>query len=201
MRPRRRVGRGQLAVRPRRRRVRAGLERRDAAGDAALRALAAVPGQELTYTCAPPGSGPRLALDRDADGELDGDDNCPALAPGGQADGDGDGLGAACDNCAAVPNAAQTDRGGWGPGSLADGRGDACQCGDSSDDGVVTQADVDALRGFLIGSGELASPAKCNLVGAPGSGPGSCDLADSVALQRRLAGALLPLDLEICTPD
>jgi hypothetical protein len=30
--------------------------------DGALRALAAVPGQEVTYTCVPPGSGSRIAL-------------------------------------------------------------------------------------------------------------------------------------------
>ncbi|HKQ76250.1 MAG TPA: hypothetical protein VJ810_21325 [Blastocatellia bacterium] len=30
--------------------------------DGALRALASTPGQEVTYTCAPPGSGPRIAL-------------------------------------------------------------------------------------------------------------------------------------------
>jgi hypothetical protein len=30
--------------------------------DGALRALAATPGQEVTYTCAPPGSGSRIAL-------------------------------------------------------------------------------------------------------------------------------------------
>jgi hypothetical protein len=29
--------------------------------DSALRALAAVAGQEVTYTCAPPGSGARIA--------------------------------------------------------------------------------------------------------------------------------------------
>jgi hypothetical protein len=31
--------------------------------DAAVRALASVPGQEVTYTCAPPGSGQRIAFD------------------------------------------------------------------------------------------------------------------------------------------
>jgi DNA-binding beta-propeller fold protein YncE len=35
-----------------------------ALSDGALRALAAVPGQEVTYTCAPPGSGARLAATR-----------------------------------------------------------------------------------------------------------------------------------------
>jgi len=36
--------------------------------DVALRALAATAGQELTYTCTPPGSGVRIGLDRDGDG-------------------------------------------------------------------------------------------------------------------------------------
>jgi DNA-binding beta-propeller fold protein YncE len=38
---------------------------------AALRALAGVPGQELTYTCVPPGSGTRIGVDRDEDGLFD----------------------------------------------------------------------------------------------------------------------------------
>jgi YVTN family beta-propeller protein len=42
--------------------------------EAALRALAATPGQELTYTCVPPGSGLRAGVDRDEDGFLDGDE-------------------------------------------------------------------------------------------------------------------------------
>jgi len=51
-------------------------------GDAALRAFASAPGQELTYTCVPPGSGVRIGIDRDEDGIRDGDEggaagNCP----------------------------------------------------------------------------------------------------------------------------
>jgi len=42
--------------------------------DAALRALAAADGQALTYTCAPPGEGTRLGLDRDGDGFFDRDE-------------------------------------------------------------------------------------------------------------------------------
>jgi DNA-binding beta-propeller fold protein YncE len=44
--------------------------------DASLRAFAASEqlGREVTYTCTPPGSGVRLAIDRDADGFLDGDE-------------------------------------------------------------------------------------------------------------------------------
>ncbi len=43
--------------------------------DSELRAIAAVPGQALTYTCVPFGSGERIALDRELDGVLDGDQN------------------------------------------------------------------------------------------------------------------------------
>jgi len=39
--------------------------------DAQLRALAATAGQELTYTCVPPGSGTRAGIDRDLDGFYD----------------------------------------------------------------------------------------------------------------------------------
>jgi hypothetical protein len=42
--------------------------------DAALRLLATLFGVELTYTCAPPGAGERIGVDRDLDGHLDGDE-------------------------------------------------------------------------------------------------------------------------------
>src|SRR5206468_212332 len=42
--------------------------------DAALRAVAASAGQELTYTCVPPGSGVRVGVDRDEDGYFDRDE-------------------------------------------------------------------------------------------------------------------------------
>ncbi|MDP6579412.1 MAG: hypothetical protein QF681_02055, partial [Vicinamibacterales bacterium] len=41
--------------------------------DAAVRALAITEGP-LTYTCAPPGSGRRMGIDRDLDGVLDGNE-------------------------------------------------------------------------------------------------------------------------------
>ncbi len=46
----------------------------DAIPDTLLRWLVALPGSALTYTCAPPGSGERMGVDRDLDGHLDGDE-------------------------------------------------------------------------------------------------------------------------------
>ncbi|HKX46012.1 MAG TPA: hypothetical protein VJP77_04870, partial [Planctomycetota bacterium] len=65
-------------------------------GDAALRALAQSEGP-LTYTCVPPGSGLRSALNRDRDLHLDGADNCADAANDAQTDSDGDAEGDACD--------------------------------------------------------------------------------------------------------
>jgi DNA-binding beta-propeller fold protein YncE len=44
--------------------------------DASLRQLASTAGQAVTYTCVPPGSGVRVALDRDRDTFMDGVDVC-----------------------------------------------------------------------------------------------------------------------------
>ena len=72
------------------------------------------------------------ADDCDADGVIDGSDDCVFAPNAGQADVDGDGVGDACDNCPNVPNANQADRD-------ANGIGDACQ--DVDGDGVIDIAD------------------------------------------------------------
>ena len=96
--------------------------------DTALRNLAKTAGQELTYTCVPPGftataSGQRAGIDRDEDGVLDGLDNCAEVSNSGQQDTDADARGNVCDNCVAKANASQSD-------VDADGTGDSCdhQC-------------------------------------------------------------------------
>jgi YVTN family beta-propeller protein len=68
-----------------------------AISDAALRALAGAPDQEVTYTAAPPGSGFRMGINRDLDTLLDGPDNCPGVVNDDQTDTDTDGLGDPCD--------------------------------------------------------------------------------------------------------
>src|SRR5262249_29259259 len=49
--------------------------------DAALGARANTPGQELTFTCVPRGSGPRIAIDEDGDGAADGDERDAGTDP------------------------------------------------------------------------------------------------------------------------
>ena len=55
------------------------------------------PGQPLTFTAVPLGSGNRIGINRDEDSFLDGDDNCPAIANPAQTDTDSDGAGNPCD--------------------------------------------------------------------------------------------------------
>jgi hypothetical protein len=93
-------------------------DRNELFSDAQIRSLAAT--QPLTYTCAPPGSGVRMGIDRDLDADLDGLDNCSSVANADQADLDSDGIGDACDNCPGIPNPDQLDSDG-------DGRGNACE--------------------------------------------------------------------------
>jgi hypothetical protein len=65
--------------------------------DAQLRAIAISYGEPVTYTCAPPGSGQRMGVDRDLDGALDGRDNCPAAANADQRDENGNVVGDVCE--------------------------------------------------------------------------------------------------------
>jgi hypothetical protein len=85
--------------------------------------------QDITYLCAPPGSGQRIGVDRDKDSVLNGADNCPAW-PNGPA------LGTCTAGDPALRAAHCTTSGQCGSGgvcSLAqentdgDGLGDACE--------------------------------------------------------------------------
>jgi YVTN family beta-propeller protein len=104
--------------------------------EAALRALPATEGP-ITFTCVPPGSGPRMGINRDRDLFLDGLDNCPAVPNDDQTDTDNDTIGDACetgaiidtdldgiadnvDNCPAIANPLQEDLDSDGVGNVCD---------------------------------------------------------------------------------
>jgi hypothetical protein len=107
--------------------------------DASLRALVATEGP-VTYTCAPPGSGTRMGIDRDLDGALDGIDSCPSVSNPDQLDTDGDSFGDACDDDDdgdGLRDAVETGTGVYvGPDDtgtdplVADTDGDSCSDGD-----------------------------------------------------------------------
>jgi alpha-tubulin suppressor-like RCC1 family protein len=104
-------------------------------------------------------------------------------------DSDGDGFVNNTDNCLYVAND-QADRGGLDT-SLPDGRGDACQCGDTDHNGEVRTADVAALRQVL--AGQTADPVAKELCSVSGSTV--CDVKDALELAAKLqnpSGGLSP---------
>jgi len=76
--------------------------------------------------------------DRDLDGVLDPEDNCPTAANPTQADTDLDSLGDACDNCPAVTNSDQAD-------ADADRRGDVCDNCPTVANPSQTDTDLDSI--------------------------------------------------------
>ncbi len=142
------------------------------------------------------GTDPNL-FDTDADGLGDGDElnlygTDPLLA-----DTDGDGALDGGDNCRLTANPTQSDAGGVA-GAGPDGIGDACQCGDVDDDGLVDLADVGAFRDSLADPGLPLTPAgvaKCSVI----DGPGPCEIVDVVVIQRALeTPALAPGIAQVC---
>jgi len=121
-------------------------------------ALAAVAGQEGTMTCVPPGSGRRVGIDRDGDGILDGDDNCPDTYNPDQKDTDGDGIGDVCDSCTQAANPSSTTQNGGQAQADANGNGygDVCDA-DVNNDGIVNAQDLAALRTAFGAVGESPS--------------------------------------------
>jgi len=71
--------------------------------DASLRLLANTPGQEVTYTCVPPGSGARMGIDRDEDTLLDGVET-------------GTGVFVSASNTGTRPDMVDSDGDGWADG-------------------------------------------------------------------------------------
>jgi len=100
-----------------------------------------------------------MTLDTDSDGVMDYADNCPATA-----------------------NADQSDRGGVDT-NVADGIGDACQCGDISGDGKITNTDSVLIKRHLLGLPSNFQADFCDV-----NGDGQCSNTDAVILKRTLLG-------------
>jgi hypothetical protein len=118
-----------------------------------------------------------------------------------QLDTDGDLVADSNDNCRYTANPTQADVGGVDQGG-PDGIGDACQCGDINDDGVISASDVTVLRRALSGlspynsiggpgNGQAAPGLpdldKCN-VGAAGAPLATCTAADATVISRAISG-------------
>jgi hypothetical protein len=106
-------------------------------------------------------------------------------------DTDSDGIPDVADNCPFVPNEFQENE-----DSLP--AGDACQCGDLNEDGVVDSLDEDLARGHVVG--KTVPPFnldRCNMI-EPSGGAAECDVADVFVLRRVVAGAQ-PTAGTLCT--
>jgi hypothetical protein len=110
--------------------------------EATLRALAETVGQELTFTCQPPGSSMRAGVDRDLDGVPDAMDNCAAVSNADQANSDTDGVGDLCDNCTLLDNDSQRDSDGDGFGNICDA--------DLDNDGSINFIDLGLMKSVFF---------------------------------------------------
>jgi hypothetical protein len=113
-------------------------------------------------------------------------------------DKDGDTIPDQFDNCPFTANTDQKDSGGIGMGSPPDGIGDACQCGDVNNDGIVSTSDNTILTRSLVGLppygsvGAMPGAAKCDV-----NGDGVCTTADLTIITRALVN-LSPGIKQVC---
>ena len=134
-------------------------------------------------------------IDLDGDGLSDSLDNCKNAPNNGNAVCTAAGAPIACCTGAGVGTCPlQTDSGGINT-SVPDGIGDACQCGDTNNDGKVTSTDVTVLKRALAGlSPAFSVPGlgvglgKCNVAATATPGAAGCTATDATVISRALAG-------------
>ena len=97
-------------------------------------------------------------------------------------DVDSDGIDDFSDNCPNTPNANQNDSGGVDTNS-PDGVGDACQCGDISGDGKITNTDSVLMKRHLLGLPSNFNADFCDV-----NGDAQCTNTDAVLIQRAILG-------------
>lgn len=97
------------------------------------------------------------------------------------------------DNCVYTANADQLDQGGFQT-TVADSVGDACQCGEGEDNGVVDEggiggnADLTAMLGYLRGEPSLDFDVnRCSI-----QNPSSCTILDAALLHGAVNGGGAP---------
>ena len=135
-------------------------------------------------------------VDDDGDGKIDfpADADCASPLDASEGtDSDGDGVPDGLDNCPYEPNAAQADIGGLGT-APPDGIGDACQGGDTNNDGRVTATDSTVLKRALLGLSPyfevaaLPGLSKCNVGATVVPGIVGCTTSDASVIARALLG-------------
>ena len=102
--------------------------------------------------------------------------------PDPMADPDNDTVLNYLDNCPLTANADQADSGGVDT-NIADGIGDACQCGDISGDGKITNTDSVLIKRHLLGLPTPFEPDFCDV-----NGDAACTNTDAVLIQRAILG-------------
>jgi hypothetical protein len=120
----------------------------------------------------------------------------------GAGDPDCDGI-VAGDNCPDEYNPGQLDSGGLNT-AVADGIGDACQCGDVSGNGIIQLNDATIIkRAILTLPPGLTAPLLCNVAGptdpSGGALPTDCALNDATVVKRAIL-TLPPGILQVCAP-
>jgi hypothetical protein len=106
-------------------------------------------------------------------------------------DSDGDLVTDSLDNCPYEPNPTQADSGGINT-AVPDGIGDACQCGDTNNDGKVTATDATVLKRALLGLSPYFSVAalpglnKCNVGTTVVPGVAGCTTSDATVISRAI---------------
>jgi len=118
--------------------------------------------------------------DFDADGVLDGDDNCPTIPNTTQDDTDGDGVGDACDDCPDTPFGHPVGPDGCVPPIPGDFDGDV----------DVDQADFGHFQMCYTGTGKPQTNPNCQ--DADLNGDDYADLDDFAIFQACMSGANNP---------
>ena len=97
-------------------------------------------------------------------------------------DSDEDGIADSADNCPTTSNPGQQDSGGLST-TTPDGVGDACQCGDASNNGIVDNTDAILIKRYVLGLPPGITVDKCNV-----NAGSTCDNTDAILIQRAVLG-------------